>query len=112
MVQPLRHRRTKGAATDMFYLMPPRHISTLPIASLWGRPVLAQSYHSLVRCSIGFDLSNPGLESGLIYSGPQADLRLSLLHNLKAIGFKIHEDRLGDMRTMLRRGPFIVYVWT
>jgi hypothetical protein len=32
MVEPLRHRQTKGAATDMFYLMPPRHISTLPIA--------------------------------------------------------------------------------
>lgn len=31
MVEPLRHRQTKGAATDMFYLMPPRHISTLPI---------------------------------------------------------------------------------
>jgi hypothetical protein len=30
MVEPLRHRQTKGAATDMFYLMPPRHISTLP----------------------------------------------------------------------------------
>src|SRR3981081_2989588 len=34
----LRHRQTKGAATDMFYLMPPRHISTLhkckvPVAS-------------------------------------------------------------------------------
>jgi hypothetical protein len=29
MVEPLRHRQTKGAATDMFYLMPPRHISTL-----------------------------------------------------------------------------------
>jgi hypothetical protein len=28
----LRHRQTKGAATDMFYLTPPRHISTLPIA--------------------------------------------------------------------------------
>jgi hypothetical protein len=33
MVEPLRHRQTKGAATDMFYLMPPRHISTLHIAS-------------------------------------------------------------------------------
>jgi len=29
MVEPLRHRQTKGAATVMFYLMPPRHISTL-----------------------------------------------------------------------------------
>jgi hypothetical protein len=32
MVEPLRHRQTKGAATDMFYLTPPRHISTLPKA--------------------------------------------------------------------------------
>jgi isochorismate hydrolase len=32
MVEPLRHRQTKGAATDMFYLTPPRHISTLPTA--------------------------------------------------------------------------------
>ena len=31
MVEPLRHRQPKGAATDMFYLQPPRHISTLPI---------------------------------------------------------------------------------
>jgi hypothetical protein len=29
MAVPLRHRQTKGAATAMFYLMPPRHISTL-----------------------------------------------------------------------------------
>jgi hypothetical protein len=29
MVEPLRHRQTKGAATAMFYLTPPRHISTL-----------------------------------------------------------------------------------
>src|SRR6202021_2394672 len=30
MVEPLRHRQTKGAATAMFYLTLPRHISTLP----------------------------------------------------------------------------------
>ena len=29
MVEPLRHRQTKEAATDMFCLKPPRHISTL-----------------------------------------------------------------------------------
>src|SRR5580704_10110947 len=29
MVEPLRHRQTKEAATDMFDLQPPRHISTL-----------------------------------------------------------------------------------
>src|SRR5882757_4861095 len=34
MVEPLRHRQTKGAATAMFYLMPPRHISTLPFSDL------------------------------------------------------------------------------
>src|SRR6266540_4049275 len=34
MAEPLRHRQTKEAATDMFYLKPPRHISTLPFASV------------------------------------------------------------------------------
>jgi hypothetical protein len=32
MVEPLRHRQTKEAATDMFCLKPPRHISTLHLA--------------------------------------------------------------------------------
>src|SRR5450631_2243013 len=36
MAELLRHRQTKGAATDMFYLTPPRHISTLPKAALTG----------------------------------------------------------------------------
>ena len=31
LVEPLRHRQTKGAATDMLGLTPPRHIPTLPI---------------------------------------------------------------------------------
>jgi nicotinamidase-related amidase len=30
MGEPLRHRQTKEAETDMFSLQPPRHISTLP----------------------------------------------------------------------------------
>jgi hypothetical protein len=30
MADPLRHRQTKGAATDMVDLTPPRHIPTLP----------------------------------------------------------------------------------
>ena len=34
MVEPLRHRQTKEAATDMFYLTPPRHISTYMRAPL------------------------------------------------------------------------------
>jgi hypothetical protein len=29
MVEPVRHRQTKGAGTDMFDLQPPRHTSTL-----------------------------------------------------------------------------------
>jgi hypothetical protein len=33
----LRHRQTKGAATDMFYLTPPRHISTLPNSEVGTR---------------------------------------------------------------------------
>jgi len=37
-VEPLRHRQTKGAATDMFYLTPPRHISTLHIADKPAAP--------------------------------------------------------------------------
>jgi hypothetical protein len=32
MAEPLRHRQTKGAETDMPSLPPPRHIPTLPIA--------------------------------------------------------------------------------
>ena len=30
MVEPLRHRQTKGAETDMPGLPPPRHFPTLP----------------------------------------------------------------------------------
>jgi hypothetical protein len=33
-VEPVRHRQTKGAATDMFDLRPPRHISTLRVSLL------------------------------------------------------------------------------
>jgi hypothetical protein len=34
MDEPLRHRQTKGAGTDMSDLQPPRHISTYMRASL------------------------------------------------------------------------------
>jgi hypothetical protein len=33
MVEPLRHRQTKGAATDMPGRLPPRHIPTLPFSA-------------------------------------------------------------------------------
>jgi multidrug efflux pump subunit AcrB len=32
LFEPVRHRQTKGAATDMFGLQPPRHTPTLPLA--------------------------------------------------------------------------------
>ena len=34
MAEPLRHRQTKGAETDMPSLPPPRHIPTLPISAV------------------------------------------------------------------------------
>src|SRR5258705_7114568 len=34
MAEPLRHRQTKEAATDMFSLQPPRYIPTLPIPEM------------------------------------------------------------------------------
>jgi len=37
MADPVRHRQTKGAATDMVDLTPPRHIPTLPIVAIHGR---------------------------------------------------------------------------
>jgi len=36
MVEPLRHRQTKGAETDMPGLLPPRHIPTLPDCAVWA----------------------------------------------------------------------------
>jgi hypothetical protein len=36
MVEPLRHRQTKEAETDMFGLQPPRHIPTPPISEAKG----------------------------------------------------------------------------
>src|ERR1039458_3686442 len=58
MVEPLRHRQTKGAATDMFYLTPPRHISTLPkgeiLAASKYRPLLPrqQTYSDYCAMSV------------------------------------------------------------
>jgi len=36
MDEPLRHRQTKGAETDMLGLTPPRHIPTLPLSDILG----------------------------------------------------------------------------
>src|SRR5580704_6995791 len=37
MAEPVRHRQTKGAATDMFDLPSPRHISTLRVSPIHAR---------------------------------------------------------------------------
>src|SRR5215472_15475356 len=52
MAEPVKHRQTKGAATDMFGLQPPRHTPTLPRADhyfasnegpVWG--IFAHTLH-------------------------------------------------------------------
>src|ERR1700730_17558393 len=56
MADPLRHRQTKGAATDMVDLRPPRHIPTLPraavVARLMVRPVCPQLRQRRVRPAV------------------------------------------------------------
>ena len=43
--EPLRHRQTKGAETDMLSLTSPRHTSTLPTPDGYGRRVCANTGH-------------------------------------------------------------------
>jgi hypothetical protein len=43
MGEPLRHRQTKEAETDMFSLPPPRHISTLPIVLKKSLEIIGES---------------------------------------------------------------------
>src|SRR6266853_2188805 len=47
MAEPLRHRQTKEAATDMFSLQPPRYIPTLPVAAVTLR---SRHHGSYRRC--------------------------------------------------------------
>ena len=50
MADPLRHRQTKGAATDMVDLTPPRHIPTLPnLAVRLCLPVLWRDPEMVLR---------------------------------------------------------------
>ncbi len=60
-MEPVRHRQTKEAATDMFYLTPPRHISTLPKATVRrcpryfrfsNRPVEVKHFQAIHGCSV------------------------------------------------------------
>ena len=53
MVEPLRHRQTKEAATDMFSLQQLRHISTLPISTEIGCPLnLRFARKRKYRCAV------------------------------------------------------------
>jgi hypothetical protein len=64
MAEPVRHRQTKEAATDMFYLKPPRHISTLPWlcenARALGGDSRSYSFKAVlaVKLASTFDLEN------------------------------------------------------
>src|SRR5438552_2717180 len=63
MVEPLRHRQTKEAATAMFSLQPPHHIPTLPTPPeplalqarvVVGRlPIFLYPVHLITRNSFG-----------------------------------------------------------
>jgi hypothetical protein len=55
MVEPLRHRQTKEAATDMFSLQPPRHIPTLPVPSFSS----FSAFPVLEKADVAADLVEP-----------------------------------------------------
>jgi hypothetical protein len=65
MVEPLRHRQTRGAATDMPGLLPPRHIPTLPLPLLLidSRP-RRLDWLNRVRRNLGLDPAVGRLEAG------------------------------------------------
>src|ERR1700720_4788809 len=61
MLEPVRHRQTKGAATDMFVLPPPRHTPTLPSRAV-RRPRSEWPLMARLRSSGGrSDFPVPGL---------------------------------------------------
>src|SRR3974377_749431 len=93
MVEPLRHRQTKGAATDMPGLPPPRHPSTLPRAVLqrallppdpWLRPLLFTSLEGwtfAVRCLKKFRRRRPqrlGTHRGSRWRLPERPVKVPL----------------------------------
>ena len=66
MVEPLRHRQTKGAETDMLDLTPPRHVSTLPIRDIeFGSDDLP----------LRVDLTRSEVDSGFARIASRRDLR-------------------------------------
>ena len=55
--QPLRHRQTKGAATDMLSLTPPRHTPTLRIPVV-HRVVYAQREFTRAALRVELDIDH------------------------------------------------------
>src|SRR5450755_2138717 len=80
MVETLRHRRTKEAATDMFSLQPPRHIPTLPnpVAKLRDERRQEQLRKRTPRLAVV--ASELGHELPLAPQKRLADLRLKARH--------------------------------
>ena len=63
--EPLRHRQTKGAETDMLSLTSPRHTSTLPIRDIASTSQL-RKYRSLPEAAPnGSDRPEAGIPEGL-----------------------------------------------
>src|SRR5258706_2286698 len=81
MVEPLRHRQTKGAATDMFFLTPPRHISTLHKADLAS--LLVRSVH---RGKADFGIRAPVQKGPTTDSGRLPEHRLALMAKRRGPG--------------------------
>src|SRR5438270_13691721 len=76
-VEPVRHRQTKGAATDMFGLQPPRHISTLPgsvdgcakiLQTVWKHPVVARPAAVSIRLDVLSEFLSRGIR--FVKTGP------------------------------------------
>ena len=66
--EPVRHRQTKGAATDMFDLQPPRHTPTLPIPAVQPRinELLLPLAYSLVSIWRAAASSAPSPRGGIL----------------------------------------------
>jgi hypothetical protein len=71
----VRHRQTKGAATDMFGLQPPRHTPTLPTAV---QPVSWGIGSSGWKADLGVNQVSGGVDSGLSRHN-EARLRWTLI---------------------------------
>ena len=59
MAEPVRHRQTKGAATDMFGLQPLRHTPTLPTTA--SRSIVPRHWPGSTLAFVQFYVSNDAL---------------------------------------------------